>query len=584
MKSHINTATIFIFFGFLAVLFTYPSVRYLNTKLIGDDGDNTMYYSFTQQIKNNILNGFSPFSYSYQYYFPVGFDLYTGSDAKLFVLLVGYLSTIYNEIFVYNTTILFVLTLNAVCSYILFRTISHSALVSIIGTIIWAFSYYTVSRAGSYAVIMQMYGYALFFASILLIYRKNAVSWSNVFFTIISLLLLCLSTLQGILILMASIFIMLPFVAVFNFPVIRNSYQIIISNWQKIVIGFLVFSALFVLFFYKHIMAYNILSKSSITYQNSYDSAPAYSDLLTYVIPTDYSKSILSGFIYQLIPSLRTELFHARGIDSVRFLGYVEIILLIYFFRFIPQAWKKILSVALVFFIIYGVSHNRTTGIFLLFSLLYKYTVLSFVHEPGRFQIITDFIIALAVVLGMTVKKVGNTVLLTAIALLILERTTVNFHTYTLESKNYHTVVSQTNTKAVLDLPLSYDNPVFPPMYNLNPQYYGKPIVNGYVVWLAYSDNPRRFIEENNELIQFGCSEKANTIHDNSVFNTLLYRLKQNNITTVVIHDDWMENPACGIARGKIEEFILLNSLENKKGNNFLQIYDKDNVRIFTIN
>ncbi|MFA6570799.1 MAG: hypothetical protein WCT77_06125, partial [Bacteroidota bacterium] len=135
-----------LFFSILAIVATYPSIRNLNTHIIGDGGDNVEYYAYLHIARDNILQMKYPWAYTYVYRYPYGFDFGLGSDAKAFVLLGGILSIFLQAPVVFNLLVISIFAANGFVSYLFFRSLTNSYALGIIGGIAYGYSYYAMTR------------------------------------------------------------------------------------------------------------------------------------------------------------------------------------------------------------------------------------------------------------------------------------------------------------------------------------------------------------------------------------------------------------------------------------------------------
>src|SRR3990167_7871149 len=140
MRKFLIISIIFLFFTFL---FTFPSLFNLSDKIIGDGGDSYQFLGFQYIAKLQVSQGKFPFGWTNYWRYPVGFDFSIGYDSTLFVL-VGFVFYQFfgNPVVVYNLSVLMILFLNCILSYLFFAKITKREDLGLLGSIVYGFSFY----------------------------------------------------------------------------------------------------------------------------------------------------------------------------------------------------------------------------------------------------------------------------------------------------------------------------------------------------------------------------------------------------------------------------------------------------------
>jgi len=135
-----------LFLFLLSIVFSFPAILSLPIQVIGDGGDNLQFLSF-QYVGNMLFSqGNFPFEETNFWRYPVGISFQSSYDSTLLILLgLIFYSFTQNGVLVYNLSLFVIFFLNAILSYLTFRRFFPS-LISLIGTIIYGFSFYSLAR------------------------------------------------------------------------------------------------------------------------------------------------------------------------------------------------------------------------------------------------------------------------------------------------------------------------------------------------------------------------------------------------------------------------------------------------------
>lgn len=548
-----------IFFLITTIIITYPSILNLNSRLIGDGGDNYHQFAFQYIAAQKISSLQFPFSHTDILRYPVGFDFGAGSESVLIILTGAVLSIFSNSIFAYNLTMLIFFTLNGFFSYILFKYLSKNSTLGLIGGLIYGYSSYVIARSAGHPNLFFVGGFPLLIYSILKC--KDEFKIKNVFYILASLTLIYLGSYAYAMLLFSTFLVFIPILLLFYkneaFSFILNIFK----NIKKILLISIPILLIIIIFGYSHFHAY---------FTGDYFK-PDRSKVVTLL---EYSPSIKDYFLPNAyLPLQITEIFKNAGsslksIEKVVFIGWLEIISFFLFLVFYKNKREKyfVFSVVLVFFIFTLGLMSPETKMYLPYFYLHKVFPFSFVDEPARFFVIFYLFITIGIIFFL--KQIGkndkwtNLLLIVLITLIFIEKLPLNYWMSPIfNDRPYVKVVKETQNTAVLDIPVSYENTV----YDFLPYSYGKKVVSAPFHWFADTELPKTFIK-NNGLTRFICGE--NFVVDNltQLENTKLTQtLITNDIRTIVVHKNDPEDhakyyfPECANAR--IQASVLLPQL-----------------------
>lgn len=150
-----------------------PALSVLRTRIIGDGGDNYQFLGFQYIAHRLVSSGHLGFGHTSYWRYPAGFDLQRGADSMLFIAigLVFYGITA-EPVLVYNLSVLTLVLLNLLVSYLAFRTWFNRT-ISFIGGVMYGLSFYSLAKVGGHVNLISTAGFALFFAAIYRIYRDD---------------------------------------------------------------------------------------------------------------------------------------------------------------------------------------------------------------------------------------------------------------------------------------------------------------------------------------------------------------------------------------------------------------------------
>jgi len=529
---------VLIFFLVTTIIITYPSILNLNSKLIGDGGDNYHQFAFQYIATQKIRSLQFPFSHTDILRYPVGFDFGAGSESVLIILTGALLSIFTNSVFAYNLTMLIFFTLNGLLSFILFKYLSKNYTLGLIGGLIYGYSSYVIARSAGHPNLFFIGGFPLLIYSIFKC--KNDFTIKNVTYILVSLTLIYLGSYAYAMLLFSTFLVFIP-VLLFFF---RIETYLFISNIfkeiKKIILISIPILLVIIIFGYSHFHAY---------FTGDYFK-PDRSKVITLL---EYSPSIKDYFLPNTyLPFQITEVFKnannsLKSIEKVVFMGWLEIVIFLLFLVFYKNKRVKysILSVVLAFFILTLGHINPETKIYLPYYYLHKILPFSFVDEPARFFVIFYLFITIGIILFLKQinlnDKKTTLLLFVVITLIILEKLPLNYWMSPIfNDHSYVQVVKETQSTAVLDIPVSYENTV----YDVLPYSYNKKVVSAPFHWFADTEAPKAFIK-NNGLTRFICGRSQILPNINQEVNKkLIQTLKENDIKTIVVHKNDPEDHA----------------------------------------
>lgn len=561
MKNLINRNKVFIqlisatiFAIVLAAIFTYPSILHLNSLYIGDGWDNYEYASYQALAAKHMAAGELPFHATNFWRYPVGFEFDRGFDSFLTVTIGAVLVLLLGLPLAYNTTIIILMTLNGVLSFVYFRYLSRSFILGILGMIIFGFSFYVLGKASSHPNLLFVGGFPLFLWAVLRINRLVKLHMYDFFILFASIALIALGSLEYAL--FFGIFLLLYGTITFLFykeAVIAFLKKILLYRKIVCISATVVFGAVGILFlpyieaFINH--AFSITSRK----ETLYAFTPGLSD---FIFPNTYLTLWIKAF------ATSTTL---ASIEKVVFVGWAEILLLIGFLYFYCLKRAKLFfSVLLLSSLLLAMGYGQDNHLFFLpyrfLSNLFPFAVIA---ETGRYIVIFYLFLTSAIILFLaSIKndKTRNILIAIVLVFVFLERLPSGYYlTGTLENKQLVKSVQSIPASAVLDFPiyLTYAR------YNLLSIFYDKPIVNGYFHWSADGAYEQSFIK-NSLLDRYICDRNDPILalpfdyfKESQEDQKMLDRLKSYNINTIVIHkDDKLYHTECTNVRLRLSRLL----------------------------
>lgn len=544
-----------LFSVLLTIIFTYPAISNLTDKFIGDGGDNYQYAAYQALASKNMLLGNFPFGFSDFWRYPVGFDFARSFDFYLSVLTGALIYPFFGIPLSYNLTILFFMFANGLTSFFLFKFLTNSKILGLLGMVIYGFSFYNISKASSHPNLLLTAGFPLFFLAVVKIAKEN-LEKKHIILLFLSIIIIALGSAQYLLFLFLFSFIYFSVAYFFYKDILRSVFSKLKTSGGFFFLSlFLSFS--FLLFsYYPHLKAF-ITNNISVSNREDilFKSTPSFSD---FFLPNSYLKLWTTKLVQSTSDA---------SIEKAVFFGWIEIILFSWFF-FSKNLRKDKIFIGILFLIPFALSlgFGKDNNFFL---LPYKYISSIFpfnlISETGRFSVIYLLFSTTAIVLALKSfpkGRIKNTLIGIIFLLIILERLPTQFYlAQTFRNEPFIEPVRKSQT-AVLDIPIS----IFDPRYDIFSIYYNKPIVNGYFHWSADGEKEKSFIQESG-LERYSCSNEDPILKTGMDFfaeealdKIMLNKLRESKISTIVVHkDDKFYHPICKNLRirlGKLLPFI----------------------------
>lgn len=483
------------------------------TQIIGDGGDNYEYFAFQNLVRENIQHGKYPLGWTDTLRYPVGFDLGLGYDGAMVVFTGGILGLFIPLPLAYNFTIVIVLFLNFLFSYLLFRKLSHSELVGVFVAIIYGFSPYVMARISSHLNLAFIGGFPLFLYALLCLYDKLKIGHKftlrNYFLLFGSILLIAAGSLQYLVLLVylgISIFIY----SLINSQVrdyLKNNLWISIAKSKNYLILFTIIFILFTFFLYGGYISH-LTEIVNIPYGKYQGYAQCcIPTLLDIFIPNKYL-----GLFWNKLNS------SSVSIEKVVTVGIIE--------------W------GILFGILFSVTNKRLKifllASFILFFLISK-NILSIplIPEGGRIVILFS-LISFSILSSNRIFK-NKIVILIMIVLLIAERFSFTLYKSPLPSRNESEIVKNQSGIGVLNIPVSKYNSY----RSILPYFYQKKVIDGYFHYTAENQQTISFLR-NGFIQRYICDSERDTgdiyQYQEEDVNKTLQLLKQYDIKTIVLH------------------------------------------------
>lgn len=565
MRRYLFISLIFLFF---TCLFTYPSVFHLSDKIIGDGGDSSLLMGWQYVAKTQVEKGVFPFSWTNYWRYPTGFDFSISYDSTLFILLGLFLYNFSgNPALVYNLSVLILIFLNGVFSYLFFSKLSKNRILGISGALIYGFSFYVLARLGGHMNLIFVGGFPFFLYSLFVFKEKKGNGLAYLLMGL-SIILIFLSSLQYFLIFLGAAIFILPLFIFFYSKVFSSYASLIGKNKIKAASTLLVTLFVFLLFNIGHVSAFfkgtlTTLPASYMSFLSPY--------LINFLMPNSYIPLVISS-----PPFPRISL---GGIEGSLYLGLVEMALFLYFlFTNVDKRLKIFLSLSVLALFVVSLGCSLRS-----FPYCYIYNFFPFkgIAEVGRFYIALYLFLTVGIV--FVLKRISPALkwLVPIIFIcIIFERIPSNFYLSDLpDNEPFIKVVRTLNSNAVFDLPIvnQWESTRQKTNYDLYSIYYQKPIVGGSIQWLGNTPDSERFLDM---FLDLECGTQAE-IDNNTIRKTMLPALNDNNIKTIVFHkilEPFDRGPqTCDQAILNIKTFIYGSGLPLKK------VYEDEKAAVFQL-
>lgn len=517
MKTHI---VILLILALLTCVFTFPAILHLSDKLIGDGYDNYQMFGWQYVANQQIENGSSLLGRTNYWRYPVGVNFSQSFDSLVFVTTgIMLYRFIENPVIVFNLSILIIIYLGSICSYVYFKKISDSSLLGILGSIIYSFSFYVLARLEAHMNLIFVGCFPLLLYSILVLLEK--FNKKNLLLFSLSIILIYSSSLAYLTILMASAIVLTPIILIaFKEEVLQTSYGIFKNKSSVLLCAFVVFITL------------NLLFTSDVTdfMHGEIPTKPLTDVALFSANVSDYFWPLAESPL--MIKRLLNIDIKTTSIEHSVFLGFIE--MLIFILLLTSTVRKKIklsLIATIIILFILSLGCKESQGIY---CTLYSHYPFRAISEPGRFYVILYLIFTTGIIYYLkNIKRYKYFFYLVITSLVIIERLPSGFMlSKTNENEKFLSIARNLESNAILDLPIIVDHwGQSQALYNVYSVFYQKPVVNGTIHWRANKPETHTFI---NFLPSLICP--TNSIIDTKKSQEILQLLTVNKIKTVVYH------------------------------------------------
>lgn len=536
------------FYLFCVAAFTYPSVDHIHDRLIGDGGDNYEYYSYILVGRDNLLKGKSIFSRTCVYRYPDCFQFNLGADAKLFVMVGSLISLITGPVVTYNCMILLIFLINSVSCYFFINLLFQNSFVAVVSGFVYGMSYYTLASAGGYVNILQVYAFPIIASSIVLLLRGKVARGVIVFFA--GLLLAFLSAIQYGFISLGAVVSVTPLFAIYYRHKALTVLNSIIVNKKALFFCGVIFSVVWLSFFKEHAVEY-------LEHHNKF--TPVFNktvNVVSFLRPNLYLETYFSRFQQSIFPIDGVVSDDNNYIHRSLFVGYAELLLIVFLIFFVRFKHKLFFSLLLVLFFILclGTTYN---GYALPYALLQYIFPFSIVLETERWYPIFYLLFVVGVSISLLdIHKKNKLIAIVICACMFLERVNNNFRiSPLLPIKPYQQIVRGLQGDAVLDIPVLVHFPQswMRTRYNHLPFVYGKSIVSGYYHWIPDVIFGSPYVDFTPEIKLLECGadkeESLTDLHSKSLQKNFINVLDHGGIYSVVIHKELYQHPLCELTR-----------------------------------
>lgn len=539
---------IFICLIFFAFLFTFPAVLHLSDKIIGDGGDNYQFVGFQYIANREFEKDFLPFGWTDYLRYPVGFDLSTGSDSTIFLLLGIFFYRFFdNPASIYNVSILTLLFLNGLLSYLFFEKLTKKQNLGLLGSLIYGFSFYTLVRLAGHANLIFIGVFPFFFYSLIILGERKADAASFIIFTL-AFSLVFLASLQYLLILAGAILLLLPILYIFY----KNLFLSYASLFRKrkvyAICSLVALGYIFLVFNFGRVIQFVTGNLMPIGYHT-------FPRLIDSFLPTVFVPILMATHVFLSVKEF--------NIESAIFLGYVEMAIFLWFL--VSQKVDKKLKIflSIIVFILLSISVGcRAPYQYFSFNPycnLLQIFPFRWINELGRFYIVAYLFLTASILVVLKSLKgfKGRFVISLATFFVALERIPTNFYlSPTFANERFIEIVRRSDSLGVLDLPVAKQDTPNASRYDLYSVYYQKPIVNGYLHWSGNTPATETLLAR---LYPFRC-ETEFSLNDRKTTDNLAQYLKDNGIKTIVLHKDLVatnyDPPFCDQAFKNINFFL----------------------------
>jgi hypothetical protein len=544
-----------LFFLALALIFTYPAIFNFSSDFISDGGD--LFLFAMHQVKTNFATGEYAFAHSFLQRYPVGYNFGIGIDA-IFGVVSGalILDLTKHPVFTYNAVIIWQFVVNAFMAYLLGWQLTKKKSLGLVMGVMYGLSFYSLARAAGHLNLMFVAGWPLLALGVLKL-QAQKTSWLHVLTLYAGLWLLSWASLQYA-IMVVLLILLGGGVSVIFYQ--SQARQFIINN-LRLTWAHLLFGTIFTLAFLWPFLptVQGIVSGSFQTHGRDQALESYDVDSYSFFMPNPYNHTLFNSILPQ---------DDFPNIESGLFLGVVEILLFIFFFKSQRSKKEKLYLGALVglFFVVaLGVVESGFPMPYLLIAGKFPF---SGVAEPGRYVVIFSLFMGIASIMALDSiksKRLRTIATWLVLLLLILERVPQKYFQAPANYNESIQILASQPGLGVFNIPAHH----YRQDYSLTPVYTGKSITDGYIHWSVNTAENRSFIEETagGHLVRYGCDEDdliATELSDPAVASAesqlnqeMLDKLRANKIRTIVVYKNGEYYfPYCANVRARLAHLL----------------------------
>ena len=304
----------------------------------------------------HIQHGYFPFSHTNFWRYPNGFDFQRGFDFYLPILIGLSFRFALSIPLSYNLTVLTLMTLNGLFSYLYFSRLSRSKLLGAVGAVMYGFSFYTIAKAGSHPNLLFVGGIPLLLYSLLRIYRSIIPSVKDYAILVGGILFIALGSVQYTILTS----MMLTFYFIISYLLYpqetRFFFGKILGSYKNMIYPFLIGAAVIAVF-YAPIITALLNGQIYVTNRDKtlFQETP---NILDFVLPNNY----LHLYIAKIFNNPSNP-----SIERAVFMGFIEIGLFIaFFFSKISKKLKKYIFSIFLIPLLLSFGYGRDNSFFLL--------------------------------------------------------------------------------------------------------------------------------------------------------------------------------------------------------------------------
>lgn len=510
-----------IIFAIFALVFTFPGLTKINSAYLGVTGDSYQYSAFQTYLHEQILQGKFHYGITPHLRYPFGVAISSGVDGLFSTYLGALLQFVVHPILAYNLTVYLILIVNCLAAYWLSFHLSRSRPIATLSGITYGFSFYVLARAAAHPNLEFVAGFPIVVLGLELLRSKINIRNLAVFW--LGVLLCALGSLQYLIILTIFLFFYFIIRAFSNIGSLPAAIKTLKNHLPEIVVSFSVFGLIFLFVYFPNLWSLITGTFSSGNRESVFAGTPV--GLWELFLPNRF----LHLWFVKLYSSPQPS-----SIESVAWIGLLELLFLVLFFLRRNNFKEKILWLCLFLFFIFLTSGYG-------YPLLMSIPLFKFVPETSRFIVIINLcvLVAMTQVLN-TIKdhrRFALVVCLTGFGILA-ERFTPDFPVTQTPRLEYQEVVSRLPGQAVLDLPLD----IYDPASDLLPIVYHKNIISGFTHWSNNTPLALSFITDP-VLNRFICDPnypfKPPVVIDQLNMNReFIKKLEDLGVSAIVVHKD----------------------------------------------